>query len=108
LIVNQFFVIDNRSKKLNTATLNILKDSAFDDSAHDFYKQWFNLIDVADKKWYAAADSHLNRMWKSKMLFNDMRHFMLNAWILNLSQKFTKYMDFREDLASDLVSFLDS
>jgi hypothetical protein len=61
--------------------LNPLKDSKFDDLAptHNFYKQWFNLIDLVDKKWYSAADSHSNHMWKFKMLFNIMCHFMFNA-----------------------------
>ncbi len=87
--------------------LQILINSGFNDPAslHDFYKQWFNLIDIGDKKWYAAADHHPNHLWKSKMLFATMRHFMTNVWVLVATKKYSKWMKFRENLAADLVSF---
>ena len=67
------------------SNLEILKDSRFPDPAplHDFYKEWFNLIDIGNKKWYAVADHHPNHLWKSKMLFATMRHFMTNVWVLD-------------------------
>ena len=90
--------------------LNILKDGGFDDPApaHDFYKQWFNLVDIADKKWYAVADHHPNHLWKAKMLFATMRHFMTNVWNLVTSKNYTKWIDFQDNLAADLVSFWKS
>jgi hypothetical protein len=89
--------------------MDIVKTSGFDDPApiHDFYRLWFNLIDLCDKKWYSVADHHGNHYWKSKMLFFTMRHFMINVWALIATNQYKKWISFRADLADDLTAFDD-
>jgi hypothetical protein len=86
---------------------NILKTDGFDDPApmHDFYRQWFNLIDLGDNKWYKTADHHGFHAWKSKMLFSTMCHFMCNVYTLVASKNYETWINFRADLAKDLVNF---
>ncbi len=61
---------------------------------HTLYKSWFNLVDLGDKYWYAAADYHGNRQWKSKMLYSIMHRFMVNVWVLSIFKKESLWIDF--------------
>ncbi len=76
--------------------MGIIKGAAFDTdaTAHEFYRKWFNLIDLIDKKWYSVSDHHGIHSWRTKMLLSTMRHFMVNAWALVAHKKYVKWIDF--------------
>jgi hypothetical protein len=75
---------------------------------HDFYRKWFNLIDLADGYWYGVADHHRNERWKSKMILAICKFFIINVWVLSTCHEFKMWTRFRESLASDLAGFKDS
>jgi len=87
-----------------TATKFVMRGAGFNSqsSIHNFYKQHFNFVDIADRYWYQVAESHINHKWQSKMLLCFMRHLLLNVWVLS---PFKTWQSFRADLAMDLLHF---
>lgn len=71
--------------------------------AHQFYRAFFNLIDLADKKWNAVADHHGNQHWKSKMLLAILRFALLNAWTYATKIKYSSWLDWRRELALSIL-----
>ena len=55
---------------------------------HQFYGEYFNLVDLADSYWYKVQESHKNYSWKSKLLLGNMRFAMLNAWVMSSQVKY--------------------
>ena len=72
---------------------------------HNFYREWFNLVDMTDKYWYDVQDHHRNEKWKSRMLFSILRYFIYNVWALSTSEKFTLWKEFRAYLAKEMTQF---
>lgn len=72
---------------------------------HQYYKNTFNLVDLADRYWYKVADSHHNYSWKSKMLYALLRFAMINFWAY--ANKFTgeRWTLFRLTLARTLMTY---
>jgi hypothetical protein len=70
---------------------------------HKTYRDYFNLIDLLDKRWYSVQEHHGNYSWKSKMLFAIMRFFTINVWTLSLSEQYCSYKIFRKNLARSLI-----
>jgi hypothetical protein len=108
--------ISNRIKTVHTrkseidSTVEFTKSTWFEDPApiHNFYREWFNLIDLADGYWYEVEDHHRNERWKSKMILTICKYFIINVWVLSTCQEFSKWRNFRTSLASDLAGFQDS
>lgn len=71
--------------------------------AHNFYRAYFNLVDLADRKWNAVADHHGNRIWKSKMTLSILRFAVLNAWTFATKIKYEKWRDWRCTLACSIL-----
>jgi hypothetical protein len=93
------------SNSMIETSMKIIKSTGFIDPApiHQFYHNWFNLVDIADKYWYQVADYHGNRKWKSKMLYSIMCHFTLNVWCLSISKHPMLWKDFRKTLSTELI-----
>jgi len=85
--------------------ISYTKTSWFKDIAplHRFYKDWFNLVDLADTYWYQVQENHVNIRWKSKMLFAIMRFYTFNCWVWVSSVHFEMWKVFRTQLAKELV-----
>ena len=84
-----------------------IKSKYFKDPAplHDFYREWFNLIDLINRYWYEVSDKHKNGKWKSKMLFSILRFFLINVWVFSSKEKFNFWKNFREELAKEMIKF---
>ena len=74
---------------------------------HQFYGEYFNLVDLADSYWYKVEDSHKNYSWKmSKLLLGNMRFAMLNAWVMsNHVNKYEEWLTFRANLATEVKAY---
>lgn len=72
---------------------------------HDFYRDHFNLIDLHDRYWYRAQDSHHNHSWKSKLLLGNMKIAMINAWVACELVHHKPYLDFRKHVAVEMLKY---
>jgi hypothetical protein len=62
-------------------------------SLHDFYRSWFNLVDLADRKWYSVENHHQQQNWKAKMIHAILRFAVLNAWAYSTTSNFMKWKE---------------
>jgi hypothetical protein len=67
---------------------------------HQLYRAFFNLVDLADRKWYEVEDHHGNHSWKSKMILSILRFAVLNSWIYSTRIQFESWLDWRLTLPS--------
>ena len=60
-----------------------LKTSFLSDSAllHDFYKEYFNLVDLANHCWYYVEEHHRHQRWEAKMVLAMLRTAVANTWV---------------------------
>lgn len=70
---------------------------------HDVYREWFNLVDLTNGYWYKMWDRHANQKWKSKFLLSIMKYFVINTWTWTSTQRYESWLDFRTNLAAELV-----
>jgi hypothetical protein len=84
---------------------NYLKTNQFADPAplHNFYKEWFNLVDLTDRLWYAVEENHGNWRWRSKLFFGIMKYFIISVWSRFVAYEWKEWIDFRFDLADQLT-----
>ena len=89
---------------------NYIKSQYFSTPAllHDFYRSHFNLIDVSDGYWYDVNNSHANHNWKSKMIFNIIKYSIINIWVYVSKKQWMTWIDFREYLAKELITFYET
>lgn len=65
---------------------------------NEFYRRWFNLVDLADRRWYSVEEHHKNNNWESKMLYAMLRYGAMNCWVKASSVHYRKYKAFREEI----------
>ncbi len=70
---------------------------------HSFYRDWFNLVDLADRLWYAVEENHGTWSWKFKAALSIMKYFMINVWSRSILEEWQDWKDFRANLAVQLV-----
>lgn len=82
-----------------------LSSSSLTDPAppHDFCGDWFNLVDLADRKWYSVEDHHAHQEWKCKLILAILRFATINAWVQEASLNFAEWKSWRDTLASQLM-----
>ncbi len=75
---------------------NYLKTNQFADSAplYNFYKEWFNLVDLTDRLWYAVEENHGNWRWRSKLFFEIMKYFIISVWSRFVAYEWKEWIDF--------------
>ena len=71
--------------------------------AHVFYKDWFNLVDLVDRRWYSVEEHHQHQSWKTKMIIAMMRFAVINAWVYNQPIEYQKWEQWREEIAKELM-----
>jgi hypothetical protein len=70
---------------------------------HQFYREWFNLVDITNTYWYKVWDRHANQKWKSKLLFAIMKYFIINVWTWTSTVNYKSWKKFRASLALELT-----
>ena len=72
---------------------------------HQFYGEYFNLVDLADTYLYKVQESHQNQSWRSKLLLGNMRFAILNAWVMAGQVKYEEWLTFRVNLATEVKQY---
>lgn len=72
---------------------------------HVLYKEYFNLVDLVDRRWNSVEEHHPNHKWKSKMLFTIIRFAIMNAWVHAVKHKLVKWLQWRTILARALLEY---
>lgn len=70
---------------------------------HDFYKEYFNLVDLADRRWYSVEEHHAHQKWERKMLLAMLRTATANAWVYVTKLEYQKWLPWRESLSEKLM-----
>jgi hypothetical protein len=84
----------------------ILKGSLPDPSpTHNFYRDWFNCVDMSNRRWYSVEECHAHYSWKTKMLLTILRFGIMNLWTSYLSKKFYTFLSFRTELAERMRQY---
>jgi hypothetical protein len=81
----------------------------FEDPApvHILYRECFNLVDLADRYWYKAAESHGNPKWKGKMAYAILKMFVINTWSIYCQHEYQEWLQYRRNLAFKLITFAE-
>jgi hypothetical protein len=87
------------------AILRSISSEAISDPAppHDFYKEWFNLIDLADRRWYAVEETHHHQKWETKMILAILCIAVMNTWVYVTKMEYKKWKVWRKALLRELI-----
>jgi hypothetical protein len=72
---------------------------------HNFYRAYFNLVDIADRYWNEVEDHHHHQNWKSKVLLMILRFAVPNLWVYVAKTEYQEWKEFRNKLAKEMVKF---
>ena len=70
---------------------------------HDFYREYFNLVDLADGHWYSVEEHHSHRRWECKMLLAILRSAVANTWVYAVNSSYESWKDRRKTLIKKLI-----
>jgi len=48
---------------------------------HDFYKEYFNLVNKANKHWYCVKEHHSYQKWECKLLLAMLCVAVMDSWV---------------------------
>lgn len=71
---------------------------------NDFYRLWFNLVDLSDRRWYSVEECHKNYKWQSKMLYALLRYGIMNCWVMASGRHYQEFINFRDELITLLFN----
>eukprot|EP01105_Mastigella_eilhardi_P026312 TRINITY_DN7520_c0_g1_i2.p1 TRINITY_DN7520_c0_g1~~TRINITY_DN7520_c0_g1_i2.p1 ORF type:complete len:153 (-),score=33.93 TRINITY_DN7520_c0_g1_i2:25-426(-) len=99
--------VQHRGAAQLAETVRLLRDFYLVEPAplHDFYKDYFNLVDLVDRRWNAVEHHHAIFNWKTKMTLILLRLGVYNAWAMMSAATGIEWLQFRETLAAQLVAF---
>lgn len=63
---------------------------------HEFYREWFNLVDLSDRRWYSVEEHHSIHHWETKMLFAILRNATINSWVHSITEEYSKWREWRQ------------
>ena len=69
---------------------------------HDLYKDYFNLVDLADRHWYSVEEHHRHQKWQCKMVLAMLHTAVANSWVYASKVKYAEWMDWRVKLYKEL------
>ena len=99
-------IFNKEYSKLENMT-NMIENGSFVDPEplHNLYRDWFNLVDLANKRWYSVEEHHARQSWKSKMVLALLRIATMNAWVYSMTKIPQTWLDWRESLFIQLMQF---
>lgn len=71
---------------------------------HQLYRDFFNLVDLADRKWNSVEEHHGNWNWKSKIILSILRFAVLNAWTYSTKMNYAEWKDWRLKAAISMMN----
>jgi len=71
---------------------------------HNFYREYFNLVDLADRRWYTVEEHHKHQRWQTKMALAILRDATMNAWVYAINLEYADWLSWRETLSLELMS----
>lgn len=71
---------------------------------HDFYKDHFNLVDLADRRWYSVEECHQHHKWQTKVIISMLRTAVMNSWVYASKIKYAMWLSWREQLFQQLLA----
>ena len=104
-------IVFNKSKEINLKgsrkkeLIFKLNENFFfeNNPLHSFYRLHFNNVDLVNSFYYATEDHHNYKNWRFKMIKSILRFGIINSWILSLVEKNSKLIDFRKELALEMI-----
>jgi hypothetical protein len=75
---------------------------------HNFYRAYFNLIDIAGRYWNEVEEHHHHQNWKSKVLPMILRFAVLNLWVYVARTEYQEWKEFRNKLRKKMIKFITS
>ena len=83
-----------------------ISSTAISDPApiHDQYKEWFNLVDLADERWYKVEETHGHQKWETKMILGILCYAVMNTWVYVTNSNYMKWEKWRKALVKELVA----
>lgn len=85
---------------LQSIKMDYLTDPA---PLHDFYKEHFNLVDLADRRWYSVEEHHQHHKWQSKVILSMLRTAVMNSWVFATKLEYHVWLSWREQLFQQLM-----
>ena len=70
---------------------------------HELYVSRFNAVDLGDRYYAKVNDGHRIHDWHSKMLYAILKLGMVNAYIYQSQHEYHDWIDFRRNLAIQLL-----
>jgi len=70
---------------------------------HEFYWDYFNLIDLVDRYWYKVEEHHHHKQWQTEMILAILHKAVINSWVYGNKSKFETWMSWYNTLAEQLL-----
>jgi len=70
---------------------------------HVFYRDYFNLINLIDRCWYAVEEHHHHQNWKTKVILAILLNATINAWVYTTKSDYLEWPAWRTALAQKLL-----
>lgn len=70
---------------------------------HNFYKEYFNLVDKANKHWYRVEKHHSHQKWECKLLLAMLRIAVMDSWVYVTKLEPQKWVPWRVTLSKKLM-----
>jgi hypothetical protein len=70
---------------------------------HDFYKDNFNFVDLADRRWYSVEEHHQHQRWQTKMILAILRTAVSNTWVYATKFEYQPWLSWRTALSLELL-----
>ena len=72
---------------------------------HDTYKEYFNLVDLVDRRWYGIEEHHGHHSWKGKLVLAMLRFGVMNAWVYGSNFRYASWRSWREEAFQELMKY---
>lgn len=72
---------------------------------HDFYREYFNAVDLHTRRWYIAYYTYGVRQWRTKMFLSICTSGIVNAYTVMKELRNISFKEFRQSLATVLLKF---
>jgi len=70
---------------------------------HVFYRDYFNLIDLINRHWYAVEEHHYHQNWKTKVILAILHNATINAWAYATKLDYLEWPAWRTALVQKLL-----
>jgi len=97
-------IVHEKGNQLETLKNSFSTDNLADPAPlHEFYQDYFNLVDLVDRYWCEVEEHHHHKQGQTKMILAILRNAVINSWVYGNKSKFETWISWQNTLAEQLL-----